>query len=382
MDLTGSSIVLTAGGTGGHLFPAEALAGELMRRGYEVDLITDTRAVVMGGNFPARSIHKVPSATFKGKSPLEAIKMVATNSNGFKMAYDIMADTKPKAMIGFGGYPTIPPVLAAMARGIPCAIHEQNSVMGRANRFLAPMVKAIAISVEDPKFLDEKLMRKCFLTGSPLRENVLAIRGGTYQPPQPGQPLNLLCFGGSQGAKFFSDVMPVALQLLPPEMRDRLMVVQQCRAEDIDRVFDAYEVASVAAELATFFDDLPQRMSGSHLVVSRSGATTVAELAALGRPAVLVPLPHSVDNDQLENATRFEKAGAGWCFEQSIMTPERLAGTLRRLFEEPATLARAASRAKSMARYDAVGRLADLAVTLAEAPETFSAKRAAEGHAG
>jgi UDP-N-acetylglucosamine--N-acetylmuramyl-(pentapeptide) pyrophosphoryl-undecaprenol N-acetylglucosamine transferase len=285
-------------------------------------------------------------------------------------------------MIGFGGYPTIPPVLAAMARGIPCAVHEQNSVMGRANRFLAPMVKAIAISVEDTKFLDEKLIRKSFLTGSPLRENVLAIRGGTYQPPQPGQPLNLLCFGGSQGAKFFSDVMPVSLQLLPPEMRDRLMVVQQCRADDIDRVFDAYEVAGVAAELATFFDDLPQRMSGSHLVVSRSGATTVAELSALGRPAVLVPLPHSVDNDQLENATRFEKAGAGWCFEQSIMTPERLAGTLRRLFEEPATLARAASRAKSLARYDAVGRLADLAVTLAEAPETFSAKRAAEGHAG
>jgi UDP-N-acetylglucosamine--N-acetylmuramyl-(pentapeptide) pyrophosphoryl-undecaprenol N-acetylglucosamine transferase len=159
------------------------------------------------------------------------------------------------------------------------------------------------------------------------------------------------------------------------------MVVQQCRAEDIDRVFDAYEVASVAAELATFFDDLPQRMSGAHLIVCRSGATTVAELSALGRPGVLVPLPHSVDNDQLENATRFEKAGAGWCFEQSIMTPERLAGTLRRLFEEPATLARAASRAKAQARYDAVERLADLMVTLAEAPETFSAKQEAEGHA-
>lgn len=379
--MTGSSIVLTAGGTGGHLFPAQALAGELMRRGYEIDLITDMRAAIMGNGFPARSIHKVPSATFKGKSPLEAMKMLATNSNGFKMAYDIMAETKPKAVIGFGGYPTIPPVLAGLARGIPAAIHEQNSVMGRANRFLAPMVKAVAISVEDTKFLDEKLEKKSFLTGSPLRENVLAIRGSMYQPPQPGQPLNLLVFGGSQGAKYFSDVMPVTLQLLPPEMRDRLMVVQQCRAEDIDRVFDAYEVASVAAELATFFDDLPSRMSGAHLVVCRSGATTMAELSALGRPAVLVPLPHSVDNDQLENAMRFEKAGAGWCFEQSIMTPERLAGTLRRLFEEPATLARAASRAKSQARYDAVERLADLMVTLAEAPETFSAKQEAEGHA-
>ncbi|MEJ2124998.1 MAG: undecaprenyldiphospho-muramoylpentapeptide beta-N-acetylglucosaminyltransferase [Alphaproteobacteria bacterium] len=379
--MTSSSIVLTAGGTGGHLFPAQALAGELMRRGYEVDLITDMRAAIMGNDFPARSVHKVPSATFKGKSPLEAMKMIATNSNGFKMAYDIMAETNPKAVIGFGGYPTIPPVLAGLARGIPSAVHEQNSVMGRANRFLAPLVKAIAISLEDTKFLEEKLVKKSFLTGSPLRENVLAMRGGTYQPPQPGQPLNLLVFGGSQGAKYFSDVMPVTLQLLPPEMRDRLMVVQQSRAEDIDRVFDAYEVASVAAELATFFDDLPQRMSGAHLIVCRSGATTIAELSALGRPAVLVPLPHSVDNDQLENATRFEKAGAGWCFEQSIMTPERLAGTLRRLFEEPATLARAASRAKALARYDAVERLADLVVTLAEAPETFSVKQEAEGHA-
>jgi UDP-N-acetylglucosamine--N-acetylmuramyl-(pentapeptide) pyrophosphoryl-undecaprenol N-acetylglucosamine transferase len=379
--LTGASIILTAGGTGGHLFPAQALAGELVRRGYEIDLITDMRAAHFGETFPARTVHRVPSATFRGRSPIEAMRMVATNSNGFKMSYDFMGQTKPKAMVGFGGYPTIPPVLAALARGIPSSVHEQNSVMGRANRFLAPMVKAIAVSFEDTKFLEGKLIQKSYVTGTPLREGVLAMRGGTYQPPQPTHPLNLLCFGGSQGARFFSDIMPVALQLLPPEIRDRLMVVQQCREEDIDRVFDAYEVAGVAAELATFFEDLPQRMAGAHLVVSRSGATTVAELAALGRPAVLVPLPHSVDNDQLENATRFEKAGAGWCFEQAIMTPERLAGTLRRLFEEPATLARAASRSKSLARYDAVGRLADLVVTLAEAPETFTSQRAAEGHA-
>jgi UDP-N-acetylglucosamine--N-acetylmuramyl-(pentapeptide) pyrophosphoryl-undecaprenol N-acetylglucosamine transferase len=332
--------------------------------------------------FPGRGVHAVPSATFKGRSPIEAIKMFATNSNGFKMSYDIMGKLKPKAMVGFGGYPTIPPVLAALARGIPSAVHEQNSVMGRANRLLAPMVKAIAISIENTKYLDDKLAKKSFLTGSPLRDSVLEMRGGTYRPTQEGQPLNLLIVGGSQGAKFFSDVVPVALQLLPQDLRDRLMVVQQCRAEDIDRVFDSYEVAGVAAELATFFDDVPQRMSAAHLVISRAGATTVSELAALGRPAMLVPLPHSVDNDQLENAVRFEKAGAGWCFEQAIMTPERLSGTLRRLFEEPATLARAASRSKSLARYDAVGRLADLVVTLAEAPETFSAKRATEGQTG
>ena len=172
-DLTGASIVLTAGGTGGHLFPAQALAGELIRRGYEVDLITDIRAIHFGANFPGRAVHKVPSATFRGKSPIEAMKMVATNSNGFKMAYDIMGDLKPKAMVGFGGYPTIPPVLAALARGIPSMIHEQNSVMGRANRFLAPMVKAIAVSFEDTKFLEGKLTEKSYLTGTPLREGML-----------------------------------------------------------------------------------------------------------------------------------------------------------------------------------------------------------------
>lgn len=380
--MSGGSIILTAGGTGGHLFPAHALAVELIRRGYDIDLITDTRTTYLGEDFPGRGIHRVPSATFRGKSPIEAIKMVATNSNGFKMSYDIMSDLKPKAMVGFGGYPTIPPVLAALARGIPSMIHEQNSVMGRANRFLAPMVKAIALSFEDTKFLEGKVAEKSFVTGTPLRDAVLELRGGGYQPAQQGQPLNLLCFGGSQGARFFSDIMPVSLQLLPQELRDRLMVVQQCREEDIDRVFDAYEVAGVAAELATFFEDLPYRMAGAHLVVSRSGATTIAELCALGRPGVLIPLPNSVDDDQLENASRFEKAGAGWCFEQSIMTPERLAGTLRRLFEEPATLARAASRSKSLARYDAVARLADLVVTLAEAPETFAAQREAEGQAG
>jgi UDP-N-acetylglucosamine--N-acetylmuramyl-(pentapeptide) pyrophosphoryl-undecaprenol N-acetylglucosamine transferase len=380
--VTDASIILTAGGTGGHIFPAHALAGELMRRGYDVDLITDSRSNYIGEGFPGRSVHRVPSATFRGKSPIEAIKMMATNSNGFKMAYDIMGEQKPRAMVGFGGYPTLPPVLAALARGIPSMIHEQNSVMGRANRFLAPMVKAIALSFEETKYLEGKLTEKSYVTGTPLRPAVLEQRGNIYQPPQHGQPLNLLCFGGSQGARFFSDIMPLALQLMPQELRDRMMVVQQCREEDIDRVFDAYEVAGVAAELATFFEDLPYRMGGAHLVICRSGATSCAELAALGRPGVLVPLPNSVDNDQLENATRFEKAGAGWCFEQAIMTPERLAGTLRRLFEEPATLARAASRSKSLARYDAVARLADLVVTLAEAPETFAAQRQAEGHAG
>lgn len=371
--------MMTAGGTGGHLFPAKALAQELSWRGYAVDLITDPRGDSFGADFPARQVYKVPSATFKGRSPIEATKTVAKLSSGFHMAYRIFGDVRPKAIIGFGGYPTIPPILAALARGIPTVIHEANAVMGRANRLLGPMVRAIAYSFEPTKFLEGKLLSKAYLTGIPLRQSVLNARERMYVSPTPGGQLNLLVFGGSQGARFFSDTMPPTLHLLPEEIRERLMVVQQCRAEDIDRVFDAYERAGVAAELATFFEDLPERMATAHLVVSRAGATTIAELCAVGRPAILVPLPHSLDNDQLENATRFERAGGGWCYQEPVMTPERMAGVIRRLFEEPGTLIRAAAAAKSMARYDAVEQLANVIESVMnEEPEDKKASQSEE----
>ncbi len=360
------SIMLSAGGTGGHLFPAQALAEELIRRGYEVDLITDTRGNVFGADLPARKTYKVPAATFRGRSPIEATKTLGMLGNGFQSAYKIMGEAQPKAIIGFGGYPTLAPVLAALGRGIPAAIHEQNSVMGQANRFLAPMVKAIACSFEKTKYLEGKLLAKVRVTGTPLRNTVIALNNVPYRPPSSQAQLNLLVVGGSQGAKYFSDIVPQALQLLPEQMRDRLFVMQQCREEDIDRVFDAYEAAGVAAELATFFEDLPYRMSNSHLIVARSGATTIAELCALGRPAVLVPLPHAKDNDQLENATRLENAGGAWCFEQSALTPDLLAGKVRRLFEDPSALVRAASNARALANFNAVENLAELMEELAE----------------
>jgi UDP-N-acetylglucosamine--N-acetylmuramyl-(pentapeptide) pyrophosphoryl-undecaprenol N-acetylglucosamine transferase len=358
--------MLAAGGTGGHLFPAQALGEELIRRGYEVDLITDTRGGVFGSDFPARNVYKVAAATFRGRSPIEATRTVATLGNGFQTSYKIMGEAKPRAIIGFGGYPTLAPVLAALGKGIPAAIHEQNAVMGQANRFLAPMVKSIACSFDRTRYLEGKLLAKAHLTGTPLRQAVLALSNVPYRPPGSQGQLTLLVFGGSQGAQYFSEVMPQALTMLPEQMRDRLFVMQQCRAEDIDRVFDAYEAAGVAAELATFFEDLPERMSNAHLVVSRAGATTVAELCALGRPSILVPLPHSKDNDQLENATRLEAVGGGWCFQQPALTPDRLAGAIRRLFDEPAALVRAASSAQSLATLGAVQHLADIMGELAE----------------
>jgi UDP-N-acetylglucosamine--N-acetylmuramyl-(pentapeptide) pyrophosphoryl-undecaprenol N-acetylglucosamine transferase len=369
------SIMLGAGGTGGHLFPAQALGEELIRRGWDVDLITDTRGNVFGAEFPARKIYKVAAATFRGRSPIEATKTLGTLGNGFQASYRIMGEAAPKAIIGFGGYPTLAPVLAAAGRGIPTAIHEQNSVMGQANRFLAPIVKAIACSFENTKYLEGKLLAKARVTGTPLRGTVLALANVPYRPPSSQAQLNLLVFGGSQGARYFSDIMPQALQMLPQQFRDRLFVMQQCREEDIDRVFEAYEAAGVAAELATFFEDLPYRMSNSHLVVARSGATTVAELCALGRPALLVPLPHSKDSDQLENATRLEAAGGGWCLQQATLTPEGLATAVRRLFEDPTALVRAATSAHALANYRAVENLANLMEELTE--KTVAAEQTA-----
>ncbi len=247
------AIMLAAGGTGGHLFPAQALADELVRRGYDVDLITDTRGKIYGADFPARKVYKVAAATFRGRSPIEATKTLGALGNAFQAAYRIMGEASPRAIIGFGGYPTLAPVLAAIGRGIPAAIHEQNSVMGQANRFLSTMVKAIATSFETTKYVEGRLSTKSRLIGTPLRDAVLAFSTADYRPPSSQSQLNLLVTGGSQGAKYLSDTMPQTLQLLPEQVRDRLFVMQQCREEDIDRVFDAYEAAGVAAELATFF---------------------------------------------------------------------------------------------------------------------------------
>ncbi len=360
------SIMLAAGGTGGHLFPAQALGEELIRRGWDVDLITDMRGHVFGADFPARKVHKVPAKTFQGRSPIEAAQTLGVLGNGFQASYRILGEVAPKAIIGFGGYPTLAPVLAAVGRGIPSAIHEQNSVMGQANRFLAPMVKAIACSFENTKYLEGKLLAKARLTGTPLRSTVHALRNVPYRPPSTQSQINLLVFGGSQGARYFSDIVPQALQLLPPQVRDRLFVMQQCREEDIDRVFEQYEAAGVAAELATFFEDLPAKMSNSHLVLARSGATTVAELCGLGRPAILVPLPHAKDNDQLENASRLEAAGGAWCIPQTSLSPQGLATAVQQLFEDPTALIRAASNAHAMANYRAVENLAELLEELAD----------------
>ena len=354
------TILLAAGGTGGHLFPAAALAQELARRGYAVELATDERAEQYDADFPARAVYRIPSATLTSRAPLAVIKTFSRLGNGFLRARRLLEMVQPHVVVGFGGYPTLPPIMAGRSLGIPTMIHEQNAVMGRANRLLSRFADAIALSFPSTKNLRRSAEKRASVTGNPVRDNVLAYRNVPYSPPEAAGRLLVLVFGGSQGAHFFSEVLPAALEMMPSPFRWRLTVVQQVRPEDLVAVREAYKEANIAAHLAPFFRDLPERIANAHLVIARAGASTVAELTAIGRPGLLVPLPHALDNDQLENATRLEEGGGGWCMRQSDITPERLSEELARLLGAPELLAKAAAKSKAMANVDAVKKLADL----------------------
>ena len=352
--------MLAAGGTGGHLFPAYALAEELARRGITIDLVTDHRGDRYGSDFPARHTYQVPSATLGGKSPVALARTGFTLARGLIAARSLLKKVRPRAIVGFGGYPSFPPLLAAASLRIPSALHEQNAVLGRANRMLAKRVTAVATSFDKVKLLDAGLMAKVRVTGNPVRDAVIAQTARPYPALGPDTLLLLLVFGGSQGARYFSDTVPPALATLAPELRRRLSVVQQVREEDIDRVRAAYSGAGIKADVQPFFKNLPEVMAASHLVIARSGASSVAELAAIGRPSILVPLPHALDNDQLQNATRLAESGGAWCIEQKNLSPERLGQEITRLAADPGRLSKAAAAAKAQGRPDAVKRLADL----------------------
>ena len=281
---TGKSVMLAAGGTGGHLFPAFALAEELTRRGIAVDLVTDMRGDRYGTGFPARKVYQIPSATLGSRSPVAVAKTAFTLARGVKAASKLMAGVKPAVVVGFGGYPTFPPLIAARLKGIPTMLHEQNAVLGRANRMLGKRVSAIATSFERTKLLDGPMLAKARFTGNPVRDTVIEWSSRPYQPSGSGQMFHLLVFGGSQGARYFSETVPNALKLLPEAQRRRLFVTQQCRAEDQAEVTAAYNTADphIGNKVAPFFKNLPEIMATAHLVIARAGASSVAELAVMG----------------------------------------------------------------------------------------------------
>jgi len=361
MSISNKLILLAAGGTGGHLFPAEALALALAKRKIAVELATDHRAAHF--EFPARAVHLIPSATLRGRGPFSVLRTAALLTLGTWKARSLMRRVRPAAVVGFGGYPTVPPLMAATLRNIPTVLHEQNGVMGRANRLLAPRVDKIATGFRALDNLDPALRSKTVFTGNPLRPPVIAAAATPYAAP--AGTFNLLVFGGSQGARVMSEIVPAAVEQLAPETRAWLAIVQQARAEDLDAVRAAYARLGVAADCAAFFNDLPARMAAAHLVVSRSGASTVAELAAIGRPSILVPLPHALDQDQAANAGVLEAAGGAIRILQADFTPARLAAEIARLAAAPGELTAMAAAAKSAGILDAAERLADVVTTVA-----------------
>ncbi|SDR35783.1 undecaprenyldiphospho-muramoylpentapeptide beta-N-acetylglucosaminyltransferase [Pseudovibrio sp. Tun.PSC04-5.I4] len=368
-------IMLTAGGTGGHLFPAQALAGELMRRGYGVELITDSRADRYGSAFPADKVHLVKSDTIRSKNPISLVKTAIKLGLGTLQAMKAIRAAKPAAIVGFGGYPTFPPMFAARLLGVPSILHEANAVMGRANRMLAKGARSVATSFP-LQSLPADLAAKAVMTGNPLRDNVIAVCGHAYNSPEEGGAFHLLVFGGSQGARVFSQVLPEALKLMAPEDRERLVIVQQTRPEDLDAVEAAYREMGVAAQVASFFTDLPERIAAAHLVISRSGAGTVCELAAIGRPSILVPLPSALDNDQGRNAEVLAEVGGAWPIAQKELDPQRLAFELKELMDNPGRLVLAAQAALAQGAPHAVQRLADLTETLVGSVPTTTKKEA------
>ncbi len=362
--MAGKTVLLAAGGTGGHLFPAEALAQELRARGHDVHLATDKRAERFAGAFGADHVHTVDAATIGSRNPVAVAKAFWSLWRGFKQATILINRLKPAAVVGFGGYPTLPPLYAATRRGVPSAIHEQNAVMGRANKALAARVTKIAggfLKAGGP------LASRIVETGNPVRQAVLDAAQVPYVVPTGEQPVRLLVFGGSQGAQFFGEAMPQALAGLDETLRRRLHVTLQARPEDESRAREILAAAGISADVAPFFTDLARRMGEAHLVVSRSGASTVSEIAVTGRPAILVPYPHALDHDQAANAAALAAAGGAEVHPQSTLSPERLTSLLSELLGDPARLAGMAAAAKATARPDAARLLADLVEDIAGA---------------
>ena len=355
-------ILLAAGGTGGHLFPAEALGVALIKRGFRVRLATDARALRYSGLFSKANdnIDVVPSETVRSRNPISLARTAVLLGYGGIVALNLVRRLKPSAVIGFGGYPTLPPLLAARLLGVPGIIHDANAVLGRANRFLAGHVNAIATSLPGVLDRDPALASKATTVGTPMRPAILAAAAIPFASPEPNGPLRLLVVGGSQGARVMSDIVPGAIERLEPVLWSRLILTQQVREEDMARVRAIYDRLKIDAELAPFFTDLPARLAASHLVVSRSGAGTVAELAAIGRPSILVPLPGAIDQDQFANAGVLSQAHGALRIAQVEFTPDRLASEISAFAAQPARLTAMADAARTAGRLDAAERLADL----------------------
>ncbi|RYE03969.1 MAG: undecaprenyldiphospho-muramoylpentapeptide beta-N-acetylglucosaminyltransferase [Sphingomonadales bacterium] len=353
------SYVLAAGGTGGHMVPAAALAAELISRGHRVALVSDDRGVRFPGLFEDIETHVLPAGRMGG-GPLGYLRAGAKIMAGRSMARRLYKELQPSAVIGFGGYPALPSLLAAFRNGIPTVIHEQNAVLGRVNRFVAGKVDAIATSYEDVERLKSGWMAKTHLVGNPVREAVLNLRNRPYPMLDEDGIFRVLVTGGSQGASILSQVVPDGLALLPVHFRRRLQVTHQARVEDIELVRAKYRAHDIPADIATYLPDMPEHLAWAHIVIARAGASTIAELTAAGRPAILVPLPSATDDHQTANAREITAAGGARTIPQRAFTATELAKQIQKLGLDTQGLENAAARARSCGRPHAARDLADL----------------------
>ncbi|QYF87297.1 undecaprenyldiphospho-muramoylpentapeptide beta-N-acetylglucosaminyltransferase [Brevundimonas sp. PAMC22021] len=350
--------VVAAGGTGGHMFPAEALARELIGRGWRVVLASDHRGEVYAHGFPAEERLSLDAATASG--PLGMIKAGSAIFRGVMQARAAFDRLGADVVVGFGGYPSAPALVAAITQGRPTLIHEQNAVLGRTNRILAPYVKEVASSFPTLEHAPARVQGRAHVVGSPVRADIRAVFDGAYAPPAEDGPIRVLVTGGSQGARLLAETTPKALAALPDALRRRLIVHQQARPESMDEARQTYLEAGIEAEVAPFFRDMASRLSASHLVIGRSGASTCAELAVCALPSVLIPLKIATDDHQRLNAKALVDAGAAEVLIEDMLTVERLAVTLQQILSDPARLATMSAGARSVAIPDAAARLADL----------------------
>ena len=363
MNASPNPIILAAGGTGGHIFPAESLAEELIARGYRVVLVTDKRFNQFKSGLLATIERRTIRAGGSGHGLMHKVSSAVNIVLGTLRARRLLKTLQPDVVVGFGGYPSFPTVYAASSLRIPTVIHEQNSVLGRANRMLASRVNVIATSFPDTQMVATENIPKLCMTGNPVRASVRALRSVPY--PSLGQDgkLHLLVTGGSQGASIFSEVVPRAVELLPAHLRARLRIDQQCRDSELAEARARYAEIGANADLSSFFIDLPARLAGCHLVIARSGASTLAELAVAGRPAILVPLPTAMDNHQYFNANAMEAVAGGWVMPQEGFTPEALSARLEAFLTAPDTLTRAAENASKLGMQNAAKQLADIVIS-------------------
>jgi len=358
------NFVLAAGGTGGHMIPAHALAAELKRRGHGVLLITDDRGARFPGLFDKVPVHILPAGRLGG-GPIGWLKALGAVIRGRAEAKDLYREHRPDAVVGFGGYPAFPALLAAGALNIPTLLHEQNAVIGRVNRLLAGGAAAIGIAYDKVERLKPRYQDKSVVIGNPVRDEIARLGEMPFPPFDEVAPFKILVTGGSQGASVLGNVVPEGLALLESSLRHRLQVVQQCRPDDIERVRARYAELNIPAELLTYIEDMGAKLGDAHLVIGRAGASTIAELTAAGRPAILIPFAAATDDHQTANAREMTAAGGARSIQQSAFTPEVLARQIEAMASDPVALNNAAQRALSVGRPHAARDLADLAERIA-----------------